>query len=118
SLKETQRDVMLGDRNVIDQWVPFVDNLWSLIEGVVNLSGLLIRSEYAQSLGGRLSSAGGKVSVALSGLGGVQWFSVRLKGFARVVVKHLPYVGPALSLILEGRAAWRAWHTGHDMAVV
>jgi len=118
SLKETQKDVMLGDRNVIDKWVPFVDNLWSLVEGVVNLSGILLRAEYAQALGVNLSSAGGKVSVALSGLRGIEVISKTLKAFARKLVKHLPYIGPVLSLILEGRTAWRAWHTGHDMAVV
>ncbi len=118
SLKETQRDVMLGDRNDIDKWVPFVDNLWSLAEGVVSLSGLLLRSEYSQSLGVNLSSAGGRVSVVLSGVSGVPLITQTSKVVARVFVKYLPYVGPALSLALEGRAAWRAWHTGHDMAVV
>ncbi|WP_417536908.1 toxin VasX [Methylophaga sp.] len=117
SLKETQRDVMLGDRNDIDKWVPFVDNLWSLAEGVVSLSGLLLRSEYSQSLGVNLSSAGGRVSVVLSGVSGVPLITQTSKVVARVFVKYLPYVGPALSLALEGRAAWRAWHTGHDMAV-
>ena len=118
ALKETQRDVMLGDQNAIDKWLPFVDNLWSLVEGVVNLSGILLRSEYAQALGVNLSSAGGRVSVALSGLRGIEVISKTLKAFARKLIKYLPYIGPVMSLILEGRTAWRAWHTGHDVAVV
>lgn len=117
SLKETQQDVMLGDRSAVDKWLPFVDGLWSLAEGVVNLSGLLLRSEYAQALGVNLSSASARGLVALSWLKDIKVLSAGAKFLAKAVVKLLPYVGPILSIGLEGRTAWRAWHTGHDAAV-
>lgn len=117
SLKETQQDVMLGDRSAIDKWLPFVDNLWGLAEGVVNFSGLLIRSEYAKALGVSLSSTGAKVSVVFRGTSVVQALSKGTKIIAKRAVKYLPFVGPALALIMEGRTAWRAWHTGHDAAM-
>jgi hypothetical protein len=117
SLKETQKDVMLGDRSAIDKWLPFVDGMWSLAEGMVNLSGLLLRSEYAQALGMNLSSVSARGLVALSWLKDIKVLTAGAKFLAKAVVKLLPYVGPILSIGLEGRTAWRAWHTGHDAAV-
>ncbi|AZT85451.1 hypothetical protein EHN06_18905 [Marinobacter sp. NP-4(2019)] len=116
-LKETQQDVMLTDQSAIDKWLPFVDSLWGVAEGIVNLSGLVIQSEYAKAMGGNLSAAGSRVSVALRGLKDLKVFSAGARLITRAFVKFLPYVGPLLSVCLEGRSAWRAWHTGHDVAV-
>ncbi|KPP97393.1 toxin VasX [Marinobacter sp. HL-58] len=117
SLKETQQDVMLGDRSAMDKWLPFVDSLWSLAEGVVNFSGLLVRSEYAQALGVNLSSASARGLVALSWLKDIKVVSAGARFLAKAAVKLLPYVGPILAIGLEGRTAWRAWHTDYDAAL-
>ncbi|WP_349342238.1 toxin VasX [Marinobacter sp. MMG032] len=117
SLKETQKDVMLGDRSAIDKWLPFVDNLWSLAEGVVNFSGLLIQSEYIKILSERFSATGSRVSVAVNGLRGLKVLSGFARFIARGAVKLLPFVGTMLAIGLEGRTAWRAWHTGHNTAL-
>lgn len=117
SLKETQQDVMLGDRIVIDKWVPFVDSLWSLAEGVVNFSGLLIQQEYAKALVVSFSSVGARVSVVFKGTSIVEVLSKGTRVISKRTVKYLPFVGPVLALILEARTVWRAWHTGHDAAI-
>lgn len=117
SLKETQKDLMLGDRSAFDKWLPFFDGFWNLAEGVVNLSGLLARSEYIRSLGLNLSAGGERVAVALNGLRGVQLYSAGAKVLAKKSVKYIPFVGPVLAIILEGNAILRAWRTGHDTAV-
>ncbi|KAA1171124.1 hypothetical protein FWJ25_17100 [Marinobacter salinexigens] len=117
-LKETQQDVMMSDRQAaLDRWLPFMDGLWNLAEGVVNLSGLLIRSEYAKALGVDLAAAGTRVSVIFNGTRAVEAISKGTKIISKVAVKYLPFVGPLLAIGLEGRAGWRAWHTGHNMAV-
>lgn len=117
SLKETQKDLMLGDRSNFDKWLPFFDSFWGMAEGVVNLSGLLARSEYARGLGLNLSAAGSRVSVTLNGLKGVQWFSAGAKALARKTVKYLPYVGPILAIVFEGSVVLRSWRTRHDAAL-
>ncbi|SDX06470.1 toxin VasX [Marinobacter mobilis] len=117
-LKETQQDVMMADRQAaLDKWLPFMDGLWNVAEGVVNLSGLLIRSEYAKALGVDLAAAGTRVSVAFSGARALQITAGFSKFLARVTVKFLPYVGPLLAIGLESRSAWRAWRTDHSAAV-
>lgn len=116
-LKKTQQDVMLGDRSVIDRWGYFVSGLWSIGEGVVNLSGLLIKEEYAKALGANLSAAGARVSVALSILKDVKILSVAAKGFVTITTKTLPYVGVLLSIGLEGRRGLKALDTGHHAMV-
>lgn len=117
-LRETQHDVMLGDRHaVFDKWLPFMDAVWSVAEGVVNLSGLLIRSEYAKTLGIDLSKSVTKVSVALHGTREIKLIAKGGRFIASAVTKYLPYVGPFLSVILECRTAWRAWRTGHNEEV-
>ncbi|WP_379865948.1 toxin VasX [Marinobacter sp. M5B] len=116
-LDKTQPDVMLGDRSVIDRWGYFVSGLWSIGEGVVNLSGLLIKEEYAKALGANLSAAGARVSVALSILKDVKILSVAAKGFVTITTKTLPYVGVLLSIGLEGRRGLKALDTGHHAMV-
>lgn len=108
---------MLGDRSVIDRWGYFVSGLWSIGEGVVNLSGLLIKEEYAKALGANLSAAGARVSVALSILKDVKILSVAAKGFVTITTKTLPYVGVLLSIGLEGRRGLKALDTGHHAMV-
>lgn len=116
SLKESQKDVMLGDQNVLDKWIPFVDSLWSLAEGVVNFSGLLIQSEYAKAFAANFSSVGNRVSIVFKGTSIVEVLSKGTRVISKRTVKYLPFVGPVLALILEGRTVWRTWHTGHDAA--
>ncbi|MDL0432004.1 hypothetical protein QPM17_12735 [Marinobacter sp. TBZ242] len=116
-LDEAQQDVMLGDRSVIDRWGGFVSGLWSIGEGVVNLSGLLIKEEYAKALGANLSAAGARVSVALSILKDVKILSVAAKGFVTITTKTLPYVGVLLSIGLEGRRGLQALDAGHHSMV-
>ncbi|MDS1311702.1 toxin VasX [Marinobacter xiaoshiensis] len=116
SLKETQRDVMLGDRSAIEKWGPFADNLWSLIEGVVNFSGMLIRTEYGSALGKNLSLVGTKVFITLNGNRGLKIVTELAKGLARGAVKFLPFVGSLLAIGIEGNTVRRTWHTGHYAA--
>ncbi len=116
-LEKTQQDVMLGDRSVIDRWGYFVSGLWSIGEGVVNLSGLLIKEEYAKALGANLSAAGARVSVALRILKDVKILSVAAKSFVTITTKTLPYVGVLLSIGLEGRLGLKALDTGHHAMV-
>jgi len=116
-LRRAQEDVMLGDRTAFDKWLPFADSVWSVAEGLVNVSGPLIQSEYAKSLGVKLPVTGARASVALRGLAGVQWFSEGAKVFAKATVKYLPYVGPILAIGLEGRTLWLAGRAGHDAAL-
>lgn len=117
-LDKTHQDVMLGDRSGIDRWGYVLLGLWSIGEGVVNLSGLVVREEYARALGVNLSAAGSRVSVAVSGLRGVQWFSRFATGLAKVTVKYLPYVGVLLAIGLEGRRGYKALDTGHQTMVI
>ncbi|OEY65907.1 toxin VasX [Marinobacter sp. X15-166B] len=117
-LQVTRQDVVLADRSSIDQWLPMVDGLWSLAESVINLSGLLIRTEYAKSLGVDLAAAGGKVSVVLGGVKELKLLSKGTQFITKTVIKYLPYVGPLLTITLESRAAWQAQRTGHSVAVV
>ena len=116
-LKKTQQDVILGDRSVIDRWGYFVSGLWSIGEGVVNLSGLLVREEYAKALGANLSAAGARVPVIFSGVRMAQGLSERAVGLVRATVKYLPYVGVLLSIGLEGRRGYKALGTGHSTMV-
>jgi hypothetical protein len=116
-LDKTHQDVMLGDRSTLDRWGYFVSGLWSIGEGVVNLSGLLIKEEYARALGANLSTAGTRVSAAVSGLRLGKILSVAAKGFAKITTKTLPYVGVLLSIGLEGRLGYKALGTGHHTMV-
>jgi len=116
-LDRTQQDVMLGDRSTLDRWGYFVSGLLSIGEGVVNLSGLLIREEYAKALGANLSAVGARVSVAISGGRIVRYFYPVANGFARTTIKYLPYVGVLLAIGLEGRRGYQALATGHDAMV-
>lgn len=116
-LEKTQQDVMLGDRSVIDRWGYFVSGLLSIGEGVVNLSGLLVKEEYAKALGANLSAAGARVSVVFSGIRLGQNISTFAAGLARVTVKALPYVGVLLSIGLEGWRGYKALDTGHSTMV-
>ncbi|WP_298450090.1 toxin VasX [uncultured Marinobacter sp.] len=113
-LKEMHQDVMLGDRTLIDRWGYFVSGLWSIGEGVVNLSGLLIKEEYAKAVGANLSAAGSRVSVVLNGFRFVSRAFDVVASFARVAVKHLPYIGSALAIGLEGQRGLKALDTGHS----
>ena len=116
-LKKTHQDVMLGDRSVIDRWGYFLSGLWSIGEGVVNLSGLLIREEYARALGLNLSTTGTRVPVALNGLRELKALSRFVTSLAKATVKYLPYVGVLLAIGLEGWTGYRALHTGHHAVV-
>ncbi|WP_421859368.1 toxin VasX [Marinobacter salarius] len=116
-LDKTHQDVMLGDRSILDRWGYFVSGLLSIGEGVVNLSGLLIREEYAKALGANLSAAGARVSVVINGLSGLQLLSTGAKLIARGFVKALPYVGVLLSIGLEMRRGYKALDTGHHTMV-
>nr|WP_297398501.1 toxin VasX [uncultured Marinobacter sp.] len=116
-LEKTQQDVMLGDRSVIDRWGYFASGLWSIGEGVVNLSGLLVREEHARALEANLSVARARVSVALSGAKAVRVVSKGTKFIARAAVKYLPYVGVLLTIGLEGQRGYRALNTGHSTMV-
>lgn len=115
-LRETNQDVMLADQKVIDKWLPFADCLWSVAEGMANLSGLLIRSEYAKTIGLDLSATGARVSVTLRSVTGLKTLSTLTKFLSRAVVKFLPYVGTILAIGVEGRAALKSYETGHNAA--
>jgi hypothetical protein len=117
-LDKTHQDVMLGDRSVIDRWGYFVSGLLSIGEGVVNLSGLMVRKEYARGIGANLSAAGARVSVVVRGTILGQRLSAVAKGLAKISVKALPYVGVLLSIGLEGRRGYKALDTGHSTMVV
>ncbi|SHK79347.1 hypothetical protein SAMN05216369_3126 [Marinobacter antarcticus] len=117
-LRETHQDVMLGDRSMADKWLPFVDSFWSVAEGIVNLSGLLIRSEYAKALGVDLSATGVRVSEIFRGARAVQALTKGTTIITKVAVKYLPLIGPVLAIILEGKAVRQAWHTGQNAAVL
>lgn len=112
-LDKTQQDVMLGDRSVIDRWGYFVSGLWSIGEGVVNLSGLLVKEEYARALGANLSAAGARVSVAVRGTILGQRLSAVAKVLTKISVKALPYVGVLLSIGLESWRGYNALGSGH-----
>lgn len=116
-LDKTQQDVILGDRSVIDRWGYFLSGLWSIGEGVVNLSGLLVREEFVRAQRANLSVAGARVSVALSGAKAVRILSKGTKVIARATVKYLPYVGVLLTIGLEGQRGYRALNTGHSTMV-
>jgi hypothetical protein len=116
-LRQTQEDIMLGGRSVADKWLPFADSLWSVAEGVVNLSGLLVRSEYAKSLGVDLSAAGARVSVVFRGTRAIQALTKGTSIITKVVVKYLLLVGPVLSMMMEVKSVWRAWSNGQNAAV-
>lgn len=116
-LNKTHQDVVLGDRTIVDRWGYVMSGLWSVGEGVVNLSGLLIKDEYARALGVNLSSAGSRVSVAFNGLRFIRAASDIATSFARVTVKLLPYVGPILAIGLDGWKGYKALNTGHSAMV-
>ncbi|BES73658.1 hypothetical protein RE428_46760 [Marinobacter nanhaiticus D15-8W] len=112
-LDKTHQDVMMGDRTTIDRWGGVLSGLWSVGEGVVNLSGLLIKEEYARALGANLSAGGVKVSAVFNGIRFVSRVADITASFARVTVKTLPYVGVLLSIGLEGWTGYKALRTGH-----
>ncbi|MDG5501096.1 toxin VasX [Marinobacter sp. BGYM27] len=112
-LDKTQQDVMLGDRSTLDRWGYFVSGVWSIGEGVTNLSGLLVKEEYAKALGANLSKAGIKVSVVFNGFRFVGRVADLTASLARITVKALPYVGVLLSIGLEGWRGSKALGTGH-----
>lgn len=101
-----------------DKWLPFADSFWSVAEGIVNLSGLLIRSEYAKALGVDLSATGVRVSEVFRGARAVQALTKGTTIITKIAVKYLPLIGPVLAIILEGKAVRQAWHTGQNAAVV
>jgi len=117
-LDKTQQDVMLGDRSLIDRWGYFASGLWSIGEGVVNLSGVLIKEEYTKALKANVSAAGTKVSVVFDGLRFVGRVSDITANLAKITVKALPYVGVLLSIGLEMHRGYKALNTGHHMMVV
>ncbi|MGM0768543.1 MAG: toxin VasX [Pseudomonadota bacterium] len=112
-LDKTHQDVMLGDRSTLDRWGYLVSGLWSIGEGVVNLSGLLIKEEHAKALGANLSTAGAKLSVVFNGFRFVGRVADITASLARITVKTLPYVGVLLSIGLEGWRGYKALGTGH-----
>ncbi|WP_150909733.1 toxin VasX [Marinobacter halotolerans] len=116
-LDKTHQDVMLGDRTVVDRWGGVLSGLWNIGEGVVNLSGLLIKEEYAKALGANLSNAGTKLSVVFNGFRFVSKVADVTAGLARVTVKTLPYLGVLVSIGLEGWVGYKALGTGHHTMV-
>ncbi|MCW8978377.1 MAG: hypothetical protein OQK10_06105 [Marinobacter sp.] len=112
-LDKTRKDVMIGDRTAIDRWGAVLSGLWSVGEGVVNLSGVLVKEEYARALGASLSAAGARVSVAFNGLRFVSKVADITVSLARISIKPLPYVGVILSIGLEGWTSHKALNTGH-----
>ncbi|MEX2474618.1 toxin VasX [Marinobacter sp.] len=116
-LDKTQKDVMLGDRSVIDRWGYFASGLLSIGEGVVNLSGLLIREEYAKAIGANLSAVGARVSMVFGGVRMAQGLAERAVSLVRATVKYLPYVGVLLAIGLEVQRGFKALDTGHHTMV-
>lgn len=117
-VSETQQDLMLGDQQVFfDKWLPFFDAVWSVAEGVVNLSGLLVQSEYASALGIDLKAGKARVAALFKGTTIVEAVSKRAAAIAGTTIKYIPFVGTVMAVILEGRTAWRALRTGHNVAV-
>jgi VasX toxin-like protein len=86
-LDKTHQDVMLRDRSILDRWGYFVSGLLSIGEGAVNLSGLLIREEYAKALGANMSAVGARVSTVLGGVRMAQGLAERAVGIVRTTVK-------------------------------
>jgi len=113
-LKETREDVMLGDRSVLDRWLPFMDSLANVAEGVINGSALLAKSEHVHALKSRMSLAtGSKASVALSASKELRVVGLVTKIIAKGMVKTVAIAGPILTMWLELRTINRSLETGH-----
>lgn len=117
-LKETHQDKIVGDRSALDRWLPFLDNVVNVLEGVINGSALLARSEYARTLNEKLSAAAGARLVALSGTREIQALSAMAKTMAKGFVKLLTIAGPLLAVSLELKTIYHSMATGHYAAVV
>ncbi|MBW3227069.1 toxin VasX [Marinobacter adhaerens] len=117
-LKETQKDVMLGDRSALERWLPFMDSLASVAEGVINGSALLANSEHMQVLKTRISATTGlKVSVVLGASKELRVVGLVTKLIAKGMVKTIAIAGPILTMWLEFRAINRSLETGHHASV-
>ena len=119
-LEKTQQDVALADRSVIDQWLPFADSVVGVLEGVVNSSALLARSEYVGGLASKLPAVAGiRVPVVLrSGTLLLGLLSGGAKLLARGAVKVIAIAGPMLTIGLEIKTIIQVSRTGHQAAVI
>ena len=117
-LKETQNDIMLGDRSALDRWLPFMDSLANVAEGVINGSALLAKSEHVHALKLSLSGViGSKVPVVLNASKGLRVVGAATKLIAKGVVKTVAIAGPILTMWLELRTINRSSETGHHASV-
>lgn len=117
-LKETQEDVMLGDRSALDRWLPFMDSLANVAEGVINGSALLANSEHVNALKSRMSAVtGARVSVVLSASKELRVVGLVTKLIAKGMVKTVAIAGPILTMWLELRTINRSLETGHHTSV-
>lgn len=117
-LKETQKDVMLGDRSALDRWLPFMDSLANVAEGVINGSALLANSEHVHALKTRMSATiGSKVSVVLGASKELRVVGLVTKLIAKGMIKTIAIAGPILTMWLELRTINRSLETGHHTSV-
>jgi hypothetical protein len=117
-LEETQKDVMLGDRSALERWLPFMDSLASVAEGVINGSALLANSEHMQVLRTRISATTGlKVSVVLGASKELRVVGLVTKLIAKGMVKTIAIAGPILTMWMEFRTINRSLETGHHASV-
>jgi len=117
-LKEAQNDIVLGDRSALDRWLPFMDSLSNVAEGVINGSALLAKSEHVHALKSSVSAVtGSKVPVVLSASKGLRVVGFVTKFIAKGVVKTVAIAGPILTMWLELRTINRSLETGHHASV-
>lgn len=113
-LKETQKDVMQGDRSVLDRWLPFLDGLANVAEGVINGSAILANSEHVRALKSKVSAVTvSKLPVSLGASKELRVAGLVTKIIAKGMVKSVAIAGPILTMWLEFRTIARSLETGH-----